>query len=143
MNSSFPTVFGVAAILVNPRKQVLLQQRDDKSGLPYAGYWTLPGGRVEDDEDPLRAIQRELLEEIEIEVPLKFWKVYDRHHPRQGVTVVQYLYTGCIDYEIADIALNEGQALGYFDEQQIDELPIAFDFDVLLKEYLRCQEILR
>jgi 8-oxo-dGTP diphosphatase len=56
----------VAAILRKSHGEVLLQQRDNTPGLPFAGYWSLPGGKVEDGEMPDEAVHRELIEEIEL-----------------------------------------------------------------------------
>ena len=70
----------VAAILRNPQGRILLQRRDEKLDVPFAGYWTLPGGKVEDGETPEDAIEREVLEEIELEVPFsqgRFMNVLD------------------------------------------------------------------
>ena len=102
----------VAVILRTPQGQILLQQRDDKSTTPFAGYWTLPGGRVEQGEEPDAAIKREIMEEIELDVFLRLWKVYERPGPEM-ITVVQYIYTGRIDRSISSLVLNEGQALRY------------------------------
>lgn len=33
-----------------------------------AGYWELPGGKVEDDETPLRALSREIVEELGVQI---------------------------------------------------------------------------
>ncbi len=60
------TIPCVAAILYNTDRQVLLMQRDEKPSLEFAGWWTLPGGRIEAGETPAAAIERELREEIEI-----------------------------------------------------------------------------
>ena len=49
-----------AAVLVERDGQVLLTQRANE---PFQGYWTLPAGFVDADEDPARAAERECLEE--------------------------------------------------------------------------------
>jgi 8-oxo-dGTP diphosphatase len=133
-----PRVAGVAAIVQNRQGQVLLQQRDDKPNLPFAGYWTLPGGKVEDGETPEAAINRELLEEIELKLPLYLWKVYERPGPH-SITIVQYVYTGKTERPISSLAVNEGQALQYFAPPEADRLPIAYGVDTLLTEYFATQ----
>jgi 8-oxo-dGTP diphosphatase len=49
-----------ASIAVWNRDHVLLIKR---ARAPYAGFWTLPGGRLEPDEAPHEAALRELAEE--------------------------------------------------------------------------------
>jgi 8-oxo-dGTP diphosphatase len=56
----------VAAGVVIERGRVLLAQR--KRGAHLAGAWELPGGKVEEGEDPRDALRRELAEELGIEV---------------------------------------------------------------------------
>ena len=56
----------VAAVLQQPDGRFLLAQRPQ--GKVYAGYWEFPGGKVEPGESPLQALQRELHEELGIEV---------------------------------------------------------------------------
>lgn len=124
----------VVAILRNPQGQVLLQQRDDRLGLAFAGHWTMPGGKVEDGEAPEDAIKRELMEEVELEVPLHLWKVYERPGPG-SVTIVQHVYTGQTDQPISGLAVNEGQALRYVGPKELTELSVAYGFDSLLMEY--------
>ena len=125
----------VAAILRHAQGHVLLQQREDDPDVPFAGYWTLLGGKVEDDETPGDAIRRELMEEIEFETRLDLWRVYERPSRFGSITVVQYMYTGQIDVPIAGLAVNEGQALRYCAPNEIHRLSIAYGFDSLLTEY--------
>ena len=129
-----PKVTCVAAILRNSQGQVLLQQRDDKPNLAFAGYWTLPGGKAEDGEVPDNAIKRELMEEIGLEVSLDLWKIYERPGPN-SITIVQYVYTGQTDQTISGLAINEGQDLRYFGSKGVTKLSIAYGFDSLLTEY--------
>lgn len=57
---------GQKAILLNRENKILLLQRSEKSG---AGRkWSLPGGGLEDKEEPFSAIKREIKEETKLEV---------------------------------------------------------------------------
>ncbi len=137
------TIPCVAAILYNADRQVLLMQRDQKPGLEFAGWWTLPGGRVEADETPDAAIERELREEIEVVPPVTLWRVYERPHHRliagAAVTIEQHVYAGQVGLPASAITLNEGQAIRYFGVDELADLRIAYGFDALLREFLRSE----
>ena len=133
-------VRSVGAILMNRQGQILLQLRDDRPELPFANCWTTFGGAIEAGESPDEAIRRELLEEIELELPLKLWKTFD-HLQRNGQIVVeQYVYVGRIDRDVVGITLNEGRAAGYFSESDLDQLPIAFGFETLFRDFFAQRE---
>jgi 8-oxo-dGTP diphosphatase len=51
-----------AAVILRADGDVLLAQRPP--GKPYAGYWEFPGGKLEADESPRHALDRELAEEL-------------------------------------------------------------------------------
>ena len=59
-------VYVVAAALINADGDVLLAQRPP--GKSMAGLWEFPGGKIEKDETPERALVRELSEELSITV---------------------------------------------------------------------------
>ena len=130
---------GVNAIPLNTEGKILLQLRDDKPELRFPNHWTTFGGAVVDGETPDEAIHRELLEEIELELPLKFWKSDDYHMEDNGqkFIVESFTYVGRIDRKAEDITLNEGQALGYFGPEDLDNLQIGWDFERLLREFFR------
>jgi mutator protein MutT len=135
------TIPCVAAILYNTNRHVLLMQRDEKPGLEFPGWWTLPGGRMEAGETPQAAIERELREEIEVVPDVTLWRVYERPHHRlifgQAVVIEQYVYAGQVDLRAAEITVNEGQAIRYFGIAEFAELRIAYGFDALLREFLQ------
>jgi 8-oxo-dGTP diphosphatase len=56
----------VAAVLMRDDGRFLLGQRP--AGKVYSGYWEFPGGKIERGETPAAALQRELGEELGIEV---------------------------------------------------------------------------
>lgn len=55
-----------AIALIDPEGRVLLAQRPE--GKAMAGMWEFPGGKVEEGETPEAAIQREMKEELGIEL---------------------------------------------------------------------------
>ena len=63
---SVTTVSVVAGALYDAAGSVLIAQRPP--GKALAGRWEFPGGKVHDDEDPYRALVRELREELGVEV---------------------------------------------------------------------------
>ncbi len=63
---SSPIVEVAAAVITKPDGSFLLTCRPD--GKPYAGYWEFPGGKVEANEAPLHALNRELQEELGLQI---------------------------------------------------------------------------
>jgi 8-oxo-dGTP diphosphatase len=95
-----------AAVIQRPDGAFLLAQRP--AGKVYAGYWEFPGGKVEPGEPPERALERELHEELGIDigeaypwitrvytyphgtVRLQFFRVYgwkNEPHPREDQAI--------------------------------------------------------
>jgi 8-oxo-dGTP pyrophosphatase MutT (NUDIX family) len=56
------------AALVFMGRRYLLQHRENRQGVSYAGFWGLFGGACEPGESASEALRRELLEEISLEV---------------------------------------------------------------------------
>ncbi len=55
----------VCGIIWKDDKILLARKRPDKS---LGGYWEFPGGKVEANEEHINALQRELLEELGLEI---------------------------------------------------------------------------
>jgi 8-oxo-dGTP diphosphatase len=60
--SAKETVNAAVAVLLHDDGKVLLGQRAE--GKTWAGWWEFPGGKIEDGETPIEALQRELQEEL-------------------------------------------------------------------------------
>jgi 8-oxo-dGTP pyrophosphatase MutT (NUDIX family) len=58
----------VAALLVLDDGRYIMQLRDDIPSIWYPGHWGLFGGGVDDGEEELAALRRELREELELEL---------------------------------------------------------------------------
>jgi 8-oxo-dGTP diphosphatase len=126
-----------SAIPVNAEGKILLQLRDNRPDIINPNCWTTFGGGVDEGETPDEAMHRELLEEIELELPMKLWKVEAIPIERndQKFIVERFNYVGRIDRAASEIKLNEGQALGYFGLEDLDKLQIGFNFEPLFREF--------
>lgn len=47
---------------------LIAYKRDDKEGIPFPGFWDLPGGGREGDETPVQCALRELEEEFSLRI---------------------------------------------------------------------------
>ncbi|HJL20145.1 MAG TPA: (deoxy)nucleoside triphosphate pyrophosphohydrolase [Sandaracinaceae bacterium LLY-WYZ-13_1] len=64
------TILVAAAVVRDgPGEPVLLTRRPE--GTHLAGYWELPGGKVEPGEDPEHAVVRECREELGVELEVR------------------------------------------------------------------------
>jgi 8-oxo-dGTP diphosphatase len=106
----------VAAIIWKQgnRQQFLIARR--QAGKHLEHYWELPGGKVEADESPRQALQRELAEEINIRAisATQFMQVYHQYPDRNIL-----LDTWIVDDYQGDVMSREGQALTWIDCDQI------------------------
>ena len=74
----------VAAVITRPDGAFLLGQRP--AGKVYAGYWEFPGGKIERGEAPRAALDRELHEELGIEVRSAYpWLTRDYDYAHAAV----------------------------------------------------------
>ena len=73
-----------AGVILRPDGKLLLGQRPQ--GKPWAGWWELPGGKLEPGETVLQALARELAEEIGIRVTQAHpWVTYIHTYPHTTV----------------------------------------------------------
>lgn len=124
-----PAVTTDAVIFRPSRRAVLLVRRADE---PFEGEWALPGGYVDQDEDLLASVRRELEEETGLVVDdLEQLRAYGTpgRDPR-GHTV-----------SIAFVGRDEGQEPEAADDAEeakwwsVDDLPdLAFDHDVIISD---------
>ncbi|MSR61867.1 MAG: NUDIX hydrolase [Planctomycetes bacterium] len=121
-----------AGVVFNPLGEVLLVRRAIE---PFQGYWALPAGYQEIDEDPERTVVREVYEEagLVVEVHGLLDLLFVRDDPRKPANVAVYLCRAI------------GGALRPGDEEteaawfRLDALPAEIGFD----NYPRILERLR
>jgi 8-oxo-dGTP diphosphatase len=97
-----------AAVILRRDGRVLLAQRPP--GKPYEGYWEFPGGKLESGESPRHALDRELHEELGIEVRRASpWLVQEFVYPHAHVEL-NFFRVFAWDGEPAS---HDGQALAW------------------------------
>jgi 8-oxo-dGTP diphosphatase len=118
------------------RAQILLQLRDDRPGLLWAGHWTLPGGYVEPGETPEQAIAREMIEEMELaDLDLRLWKCFEAARGDPPVLCAEHIFVGSLDRDPASIPLHEGQRIAFFGRDHIAGIVLAFHYTNVALEY--------
>jgi 8-oxo-dGTP diphosphatase len=120
-------------IFINSSLQVLLLLRDDNKDIPFPNCWDIPGGMLENGETPQECIQREMREELELELQEpRLFRVYELEDRRE------YSFWKQADFDIATLPLHEGQRLQWFSLDEIRGLPdeqLAFGFKSVLLDF--------
>ena len=121
---------GVSAILINPRGQVLLQQRDDNPSIRYPGHWSLFGGTIEEGETPATAVAREVKEEIDFDLRnFGLFREFVQNNKRE------FAFAGELNAALDELTLSEGQGMNFFYPSQLKELQIRPDDKDTLEKY--------
>jgi len=104
----------VVCAFVQRGAAVLVAQRPVEH--PHAGLWEFPGGKVEPGERPNSALQRELLEELNVEASVGQWLATGRD---------EHIQLDC--YEVwfpgEPVAL-EHAGLAWVDSEELRRLPM-------------------
>jgi ADP-ribose pyrophosphatase YjhB (NUDIX family) len=109
----------VATLILQDNKVLLVRRGID----PARGRWTLPAGFVDAGEDPVRAAERECLEEagIQVQVSGLLTVLYGQEHPRGAHIIIFY------QAEIVSGQLHPGDdvdQVAFFDRSDLP--PLAF-----------------
>lgn len=117
----------VVGLLFNHQSQLLIAKRPlDK---PYGGLWEFPGGKIELNESPEEALQRELLEELNIKIImhadaiLPFYEVSYEYQPNFLIHLIVFKITEFIGKPIGA----EGQEIKWVDQKDLKhyDFPLA------------------
>jgi 8-oxo-dGTP diphosphatase len=120
-------------LLVDPLGRLLMQHRSADAPIS-PGQWGLPGGHVEQGEDPLAAAHRELGEEAGLTVTRLhlWWRGTKPGSPRVEV----WAYHGATVASQEDVVLGEGQAMVFLPPAEILALDLATTAALLVPGFL-------
>lgn len=124
-------MIGAGILLLNRNNEVLLLLRDDKVDIPFPNMWDIPGGKVEDNETPIEAIRREMMEEMSIKDlgEIQLFKIITSEN------ITDYIFWKRLDLKTSEIDLQEGQRVEYFNLERIRKTKLAFNYNKVLEEF--------
>lgn len=104
------TLVSCGLIVDRTRRRFLLGSRPN--GKPYAGWWELPGGKLEAGESPLECLRREFLEELGIRIgECAPWVCLENDYPHAYVRLHIFRI---FSFE-GELQAREGQRFAWFD----------------------------
>lgn len=131
-------ITGVAGIILSPKGEILLGKR--AKGETSAGWWCIPCGHVEYNEDIRQALVREMREETGFWImPVAVYAVYSNFHEKTAhSTGIWFLTRVCGGFcrggdDVAEAA--------FFSASQLP--PLAFETDALVLEQLKRENMLK
>lgn len=122
----------VRAIIALEGGLYLMQLRDDKPDIFYPGYWGLFGGSIDQGEDPLASLRRELLEELQWEpddvTPFATFQV-DLPHLGERKYIQMFFEASLASEKLSRLVLGEGREMRAFNPAALlrDERVVPFD----------------
>jgi ADP-ribose pyrophosphatase len=119
--------------LLNPAGEILLLLRDDKPGINYPGHWSLIGGHRDGEETIHETAQREVKEEIGLDLA-DLRRVATRRDEGGTGSLVAF-FAGCIDQPAESLSLTEGQRVAFHAPTALPE-PMPAYVRAFLAEHL-------
>lgn len=129
-----------SALITNNKGQVLLVKRGIK---PKFGYWDLPGGFLEEGEDPIQGLKREIKEELGVEInDIKYLGIYmDWYECGYNMSTLNIIYLTKIKFGKIRPMSDVG-GIQWFDNSKIPWTKLAFPrwMRPALKDWLKLYE---
>lgn len=116
--------------------EILLIRRKN---MPYKNCWALPGGFVEYNESVENAARREIKEEANLDIELKFLLgVYSEpgRDPRGHVISICYVAEAKTEKGKEVRAGSDAEDAGFFKINKVLNLNLAFDHEKIIKDYI-------
>ncbi len=134
----FNPLFNVVGCIIESEGQIVLLQRKNSS--IQGNKWGIPSGKVEDKEDLLSAIQREIEEETQIKISkdqIKKIKIYRvRHIP--GYDFIYYLfYTKIPERHKIKLDKNEHLKAVWINPKDVLKLPLVEGTEKYIKKFYK------
>lgn len=120
------------AIIERDGKILLLKRANTKT---FEGYWTLPGGKLENNENSENAVKREVKEETNLDFNPSLFKLYYEDFPEFVWKAKTYIFHGKFT---GNLVINEESSeFGWFSIGEINNMKLAFNHNEIIKEFAK------
>ena len=115
----------VGALIIRKIKDELNLLLTKRNVEPFKDYWCIPGGHIEQNEDAVSAVIREVKEETNLDFAPKFLNYLDEIFPERGIHNVVLLFHGSVS-NVAKADPAEVSDIGWFPLADIRKMSLAF-----------------
>jgi 8-oxo-dGTP diphosphatase len=126
-------------LIFNLKGEVLMQKKTIDYPTWPGGCWTFFGGTIEENEEPIDAVKREVEEELGIVIEEDSIELFmeDDYEIEDNSKGRRYNFVIKIDIGVEDIKLKEGGGFGFFDKSELKDIKIIPHDKIILEKYFR------
>lgn len=105
----------VGAILENSNGEIFCAMRPKDKTFP--GMWEFPGGKIEEGEEPKRALEREIKEELNIDIRAD--KLFDEVEKEYDKFIIKLSCYNCTVLDFSEFILVEHQEFKWIKKESL------------------------
>lgn len=125
------------AAIIGDNDKILLIKRNNTSA--FNGYWALPGGKIDDGENPEETIVREVKEETNLDFePKHFFRDYKEHFSQYGWDADVKIFLG--EYSGSVRGNEESSDINWFSYNEIENMNLAFHHKKIIQDYKNAKQ---
>ncbi len=113
-------IYVSTGIIINENNEILIEKHEINPD--FKGLWQFPGGKVEENEAPIKALQRELFEELNINLDLDSATPFTFTEYQNNGKYYVILFYICKKWENKPVA-KINQELQWVKIEKINQLP--------------------
>ena len=128
-----PIIKVVACVLLD-KKRVLVTSRPQKN--TYSDFWEFPGGKLEINENDIEALQREMMEELDINISQQNISLLDHYLYSFNNFIIDIKFFVCLKW-IGEIIPLENQDLKWVDLSEMKKIKFLPSNKRILKKIIK------